>query len=82
VAVGVAALYANKNRSNIVAVGDSALYNNSTGAVNSFDASWNTAIGSKALYKNRTGYSNTAVGYNASIQIRLEFKIQQLVPVH
>jgi len=65
VAAGAAALYSNTTRSNLVAVGDSALYNNGKGAVNSFDASYNTAVGSKALFANTTGYSNTAVGYYA-----------------
>ncbi len=43
--------------SNLVAVGDSALYN-STGPRN-------TAIGSKALYSTNTGSENTATGYQA-----------------
>ncbi len=44
---------------NIVAVGDSALFNITTGA-NS-----NTAIGSKVLYSNTTGSSNTGLGYQS-----------------
>ena len=40
------------------AIGDSALYSNTTGFVN-------TAIGESALYSNTTGYVNTAIGDNA-----------------
>jgi hypothetical protein len=47
-----------------VAIGDSSLYNNGTGATSSFQGSWNTAAGSKALFSNTIGYANTGVGYN------------------
>lgn len=44
---------------NVVAVGDSALFNIATGA------NGNTALGSKALYTNTSGHSNTAIGIMA-----------------
>jgi trimeric autotransporter adhesin len=62
VAIGGAALFQNTNRSNLVAVGDSALYNNGVGATTFSDATENTAIGSKALYANTIGAANTAIG--------------------
>ena len=45
----------NTTRSNLVAVGDSALYNNGLGASLSYHATGNTALGSKALFANTTG---------------------------
>ncbi len=60
VAIGVDALNAN-DVSNLVAVGDSALYNNHT----DFDyggGNGNTGVGSKALFTNYAGAFNTAVG--------------------
>src|SRR4030095_10873785 len=48
----------NTTISNLVAVGDSALFDNTTGIQN-------TAVGSKALNQNTTGDYNTAFGYNA-----------------
>jgi trimeric autotransporter adhesin len=63
VAIGVAALQKNTDRSNLVAIGDSALYNNGIGAIDSLQATANTAVGSKALYANNTGELNTAVGF-------------------
>jgi trimeric autotransporter adhesin len=68
VAIGSAALSQTSNRSNIVAVGDSALFNNSRGTSVSTEAINNTAVGSKALYKNDAGAYNTAIGYNALMQ--------------
>ena len=65
VAIGIAALSQTTNRSNLVAVGDSALLNNGTGATLSSDAINNTAVGSKALYLNNVGSYNTALGFNA-----------------
>ncbi len=65
VGIGNYALYLNTNRSNIVAVGDSALLNNGTGATTSVQAINNTALGSKTLYSNTLGSYNTAIGYNA-----------------
>jgi trimeric autotransporter adhesin len=62
VAIGSAALSQTTNRSNLVAVGDSALMNNGTGATQIFEAVGNTAIGSKTLYANTKGFFNTAVG--------------------
>jgi len=62
VAIGNFSLFNNYDRSNLVAVGDSALYNNGTGATLNVEATGNTAIGSKALFTNNRGYYNTAVG--------------------
>jgi len=63
--VGAKALYNNTDRSNLVAVGDSALFNNGLGATQDYEAAENTAIGSKALYSNTTGFENTASGNQA-----------------
>ena len=66
IAVGTDALKANTFNSNIVAIGDSALFNNGTGATAAFfEGAGNTAIGSKSLYLNTKGFSNTATGYVA-----------------
>ncbi|QQS28942.1 MAG: tail fiber domain-containing protein [Sphingobacteriales bacterium] len=65
VAVGTRALNSNTTQSNLVAIGDSALYNNGIGAMESFEATANTAVGSKAMFANTTGFSNTAQGSNA-----------------
>jgi hypothetical protein len=65
VAIGSAALSQTINRSNLVAVGDSALLNNGTGATQVFEATGNTALGSKTLSANTKGYFNTAVGARA-----------------
>ena len=62
IAIGTKALYSNTDRSNLVAVGDSALFNNGIGANAPAFARWNTAVGSKALFANTKGYSNTAIG--------------------
>ncbi len=64
------ALYSNTNSSNLVAIGDSALYNNGVGVIFSDNATKNTAIGSKALYNNTTGSFNTANGYEALLAIQ------------
>jgi hypothetical protein len=58
VAIGNGALKSNTTIGNLVAVGDSALFNINGGT------GWNTAVGSKALYANTTGSNNTALGYN------------------
>jgi hypothetical protein len=64
-------LYRNTDRSNIVAVGDSALFNNGLNAQPDnqiegiYDAHDNTAVGSKALYSNSRGSSNTALGFRS-----------------
>jgi hypothetical protein len=49
----------------LVAVGDSALFDNGVGATQSYHATENTAIGSKALSGNTTGYANTGIGFHA-----------------
>jgi hypothetical protein len=55
--VGDDALLTNTGGDN-TAVGDQALFNNTTGF-------WNTAVGFKALLSNTTGLSNTAIGLEA-----------------
>ncbi len=62
IAIGPGALLKNTDRNNLVAIGDSALYYNGTGATLSYHAIRNTAIGSKALYSNTTGGDNVALG--------------------
>jgi len=52
------------NRNN-VAIGDSALFYNGTGAIYPSEAALNTALGSKALYSNTIGFRNTATGYRS-----------------
>jgi hypothetical protein len=54
-AIGLQALYANKQGDGNTATGTQAMYSNTT-------ASNNTAIGLQALYSNTTGASNSAVG--------------------
>jgi hypothetical protein len=57
------ALFNTGNRSNLVAVGDSALYNNGIGVIAPVQGSGNTAVGSKSLYRNTIGSKNTALGW-------------------
>ncbi|WP_375722244.1 tail fiber domain-containing protein [Saccharicrinis sp. FJH54] len=49
----------------IVAIGDSALFNNGIEIVYSYNAKYNTAVGSRALRSNTKGDGNTAIGYMA-----------------
>ncbi|MDF1699162.1 MAG: hypothetical protein P1U56_25130 [Saprospiraceae bacterium] len=63
VAIGHRALHENTTISQLVAVGDSALFFNGVGASGD-DGTQNTAIGSKALKTNDVGKLNTAVGSN------------------
>ncbi len=66
IAIGSGALKSVANRSNLVAIGDSALFNNINDAPNDYYSSHgaaNTAIGSKSLFSNTTGSYNTAIGY-------------------
>ncbi len=65
IAIGTAALQMNINRSGLVAIGDSALYNNGIGVAVPLQGTGNTAIGSKALRSNTTGLENTATGHQA-----------------
>ena len=65
VGLGTDALGRNDVISNLVAVGDSALYNNGIGVTQSDEGTQNTAIGSKVLYSNTLGFSNTALGFQA-----------------
>ncbi|HET6721719.1 MAG TPA: hypothetical protein VFH07_03170, partial [Chitinophagaceae bacterium] len=62
VAIGTSALYSNTGRSNLVAIGDSALFNNGIGAFAPGHATGNTAVGSKALFANTNGSHNVAIG--------------------
>ncbi|MBL7740755.1 MAG: tail fiber domain-containing protein [Chitinophagaceae bacterium] len=55
VAIGVDALRSNQYGHNIIAVGDSALFNSAGFA--------NTAVGSKVLYSNSSGSANMGIGY-------------------
>jgi hypothetical protein len=61
VAIGRGALRSDVGGINLVAIGDSALYNN-FGDVGAEEGLQNTAVGSKALYSNTTGSNNTANG--------------------
>ncbi|MEO6131718.1 MAG: tail fiber domain-containing protein, partial [Saprospiraceae bacterium] len=54
------------DRSYLVAIGDSSLYNNGSGATNSWEATGNIAIGFQSLYLNTKGWDNTAIGYKAN----------------
>ncbi|NOX48047.1 MAG: hypothetical protein GXO89_13820 [Chlorobi bacterium] len=66
IAIGMAALKSNTDRYGLVAIGDSALYNNGIGAyLYYYHATANTAVGTKSLYMNTTGYYNTANGFQA-----------------
>jgi trimeric autotransporter adhesin len=53
------------NISNTIAIGDSALRTNGTGAFLPNDGFYNVAIGSKALSENTLGYRNTAAGFQS-----------------
>ena len=66
VAIGTDALKFDKEGANLVAIGDSALFNN--GRNNPVPGALgisNTAIGSKSLFSNTTGSANAAVGTNS-----------------
>ena len=66
VAIGTDALKLDKEGTNLVAIGDSALFNN--GKDNPVPGALgisNTAIGSKSLFSNTTGSANTAAGTNS-----------------
>jgi len=62
VGIGTAALYNNTTNGYLVAIGDSALFNNGIGATRLIHAAANTAIGAKALLANTIGHYNTAIG--------------------
>lgn len=55
----------NNARTNIIAIGDSALFTNSVGFSTATHGTGNVAIGTKALFANTQGYSQTAIGFNA-----------------
>ena len=67
IAIGPGALLTNNgiDRSNLVAIGDSAMYHNGAGATQYYHGMRNTAVGSKTLYTNTQGHSNTALGFTA-----------------
>lgn len=66
IAIGPDALKSNNVLSNLVAIGDSALFNNTIGDASNVNyGTFNTAIGSKSLYSNTTGFKNTATGYQS-----------------
>jgi hypothetical protein len=65
VGMGHNALRNNTNRGGLVALGDSTLYNNGSGASSSAHGTFNTAAGSRALRTNTTGSFNTALGARA-----------------
>ncbi len=64
VALGTDALKLDMDGTNLVAIGDSALYNNGTGNGGE-SVQFDVAVGTKALYSNSIGYNNTAVGAHA-----------------
>jgi hypothetical protein len=64
-AVGGEALHLNQDRSELVAVGYQALYNNGTGASSSEHGTANTAIGYLSQLNNTTGYWNTSIGHSS-----------------
>lgn len=64
-ALGRTALYNNASGGTYnTAVGDNAMYTNTTG-------NYNTAVGYQALYSNTTGYNNTGVGW-ASLNVNAD----------
>jgi trimeric autotransporter adhesin len=65
IGIGRAALLVNTIRKDLLAIGDSALMNNGTGAIVDIQASNNLALGHRALLSNTTGYENTAIGQNS-----------------
>lgn len=62
IGLGTAALYNNTIRGGLVAIGDSALFNNGIGATRDINGAANTAIGARSLYANTIGHYNTAIG--------------------
>jgi hypothetical protein len=62
IAIGTKALQFNTDVNNLVAIGDSALFNNGQGRTAANESVFNTAVGSKALASNTRGAFNTAVG--------------------
>ena len=64
IGIGSGTLGKNTNKGRMVAIGDSALYNNGT-SQDAASSSENVAIGYRALYSNINGGGNTAIGTNA-----------------
>jgi len=62
IGIGTSALYNNTSKGFLVAIGDSALFNNGIGATRAIHSEANTAIGAKALLANTIGHYNTAIG--------------------
>ena len=73
IAIGSKALFNNTVIPNLVAIGDSALYNNGVGVSDLASAINNIGIGSKALYSNKTGSHNTAIGYRSQMKNELQW---------
>lgn len=63
IAIGNASLNNSAGKSGLVAIGDSALYNNGATASFPIHGIRNTAIGTNALKDNSKGANNTAIGY-------------------
>ena len=63
IAIGTGALFLGKHRSNIIAIGNSALSSNGLDSFQVNDGTWNTALGFEALRDNNIGRGNTAIGY-------------------
>lgn len=65
IAIGNGALRSNTIVSNLVAIGDSALFHEQGNPLFTPDGTFNTAVGSKAMFSNTSGAKNTAIGYNS-----------------
>jgi hypothetical protein len=61
------------NLTNLIAIGDSALYKIGAGVTKYSTGNNNIAIGSKTLYSNTHGYSNTAIGDSALLKNGIGF---------
>lgn len=62
IGIGSFALYNNKSRSHIIAIGESALRYNGMGAAYPWEGTENTAVGDNAMTQDSTGYRNSAFG--------------------
>jgi hypothetical protein len=64
-AIGTLTLRSGKTQSNLVAIGDSALYNSGLNVTDVSHSAGNIAVGSKSLFANTTGSYNSATGYKS-----------------